>query len=454
MKRFLFLLVGVLVVLMPLGCVQVAPQPAAPAQPQEAAPAAEEEAAAPAEEAAPADQITLRALFMSQAGYQEGDIENITAEFEENNPGVNIELDFVAYEALHDKIVTAATSGAGTYDVVLMDCIWPAEFAAAQFILDVTDRISEEMRQDIWPGALEAVTYQGRMYGMPWLNDVLYLYYNEEMLKEAGFESPPKTWEELNEMGMAAKEQGLVEYPFIEYFQQEEGLTIAYAYYLFAFGGTFFNEDNSPAFNSPEGLAALQFMVDGMNNGLYNPASFESTYEEVRRTFSQGSSLFAVNWAYQLNLANDPQESQIAGQAKVALMPGQAEPSATINGGMGLAIMADSEHPEEAWNYIQYLSSQDVQKRYSQNALPIWTSLFSDPELQEMQPEVAREQNFIEVSQEQYKYIRNRPIVPFYSETSEIVAREVQAALSGNKTPEQALADAEQAVLDARALYE
>jgi multiple sugar transport system substrate-binding protein len=121
---------------------------------------------------------------------------------------------------------------------------------------------------------------------------------------------------------------------------------------------------------------------------------------------------------------------------------------------MGLAIMADSEHPEEAWNYIQYLSSQDVQKRYSQNALPIWTPLFSDPELQEMQPEVAREQNFIEVSQEQYKYIRNRPIVPFYSETSEIVAREVQAALSGNKTPEQALADAEQAVLDARALYE
>jgi multiple sugar transport system substrate-binding protein len=302
-----------------------------------------------------------------------------------------------------------------------MDCIWPAEFAAAQFILDVTDRISEEMRQDIWPGALEAVTYQGRMYGMPWLNDVLYLYYNEEMLKEAGFENPPKTWEELNEMAMAAKEQGLVEYPFIEYFQQEEGLTIAYAYYLFAFGGTFFNEDNSPAFNSPEGLAALQFMVDGMNNGLYNPASFESTYEEVRRTFSQGSSLFAVNWAYQLNL---------------------------------VAIMADSEHPEEAWNYIQYLSSQDVQKRYSQNALPIWTSLFSDPELQEMQPDVAKEQNFIEVSQEQYKYIRNRPIVPFYSETSEIVAREVQAALSGNKTPEQALADAEQAVLDARALYE
>ncbi len=405
-------------------------------------------------ESAAGGETTLRALFMAQAGYQQADIEAITAEFEEQNPGVNVELDFVAYEALHDKIVTAATSQAGTYDVVLMDCIWPAEFAAAGFILDVTDRISEEMKADIWPGALEAVTYQGRHYGMPWLNDVLYLYYNRDMLQEAGYDAPPTSWSELKEMAMAAKDQGLVEYPFIEYFQQDEGLTIAYAYYLSAFGGKFFNEDNTPAFNSPEGLAALQFMVDGMNEGLYNPASLESTYEEVRRTFSQGSSLFSINWAYQLNLANDPAESQIVGAAIVDLMPGEAVPSATINGGMGLAVMADSENPEEAWNYIQYLSSKDVQKRYAQNALPIWQSLFDDPEMAEAQPEVAQEQNFIEVSKAQYEHLFNRPLVPFYSETSEILAREVQAALTGTKSAEQALADAEAAVLEAKARFE
>jgi multiple sugar transport system substrate-binding protein len=450
MKKLWFVMLVVMAMVMLAACVQTAPEPAAPAEPAEQEPApAQEEAAAPAEE-----KMTLRALFMKQAGYQEGDIENITAEFEQANPNIDVELDFVAYEALHDKIVTAATSKAGTYDVILMDCIWPAEFAAAEFILDVTDRIPEDVKQDIWPGAMESVTYQGKLYGMPWLNDVLYMYYNEEMLKEAGFDAPPKTWEELREMAMAAKEKGLVEYPFIEYFQQDEGLTIAFAYYLFAFGGKFFNEDNTPAFNSPEGLAALQFMVDGMNDGLYNPASLESTYEEVRRAFSQGNSLFSINWAYQLNLANDPAESQIPGSAIVTLMPGQADPSATINGGMGLAVMADSEHPEEAWNYIQYLSSKDVQKRYSQNALPIWISLFEDPELQEMQPEVAKEQNFIEVSKEQYKYLRNRPLVPFYSETSEIVAREVQAALTGNKTAEQALADAETAVLEARERFQ
>ncbi len=425
----------ILIIILALLITACAP-PAAPVQQPAAEPAATEPEA-----------VTLRALFMKQAGYQESDIQAITDEFKAANPNINVELDFVSYEALHDKIVTAAASKAGTYDVVLMDCIWPAEFAAAEFILDVTDRIPAEMQADIWPGAMEAVTYKGRLYGMPWLNDVLYLYYNSEILQAAGFSKPPKTWSELLEMGMAAKEQGLVEYPFMEYFQQEEGLTIAFAYYLLAFGGQFFDADDNPAFNSPEGLAALQFMVDGMNNGLYNPASLESTYEEVRRTFSQGALLFSVNWAYQLNLANDPAESQIAGKAEIALMPGEAIPSATINGGMGLAVMADSKHPEEAWTYIQYLSNKDVQKRYAQNALPIWMSLFEDPELVEAQPAL------VSVSKEQYNFLKNRPIVPFYSETSRILAREVQSALTGGKTPEQALTDADDEIKALRNEY-
>jgi multiple sugar transport system substrate-binding protein len=394
------------------------------------------------------EKMVLRGLFMKQAGYQETDIEAITAEFEAQNPNIDVQTEYVTYEALHDKIVTAAASKAGTYDVVLIDCIWPAEFAAAGFVLDVTDKVSQEMRQDIWPGALEAATYQGKLYGMPWLNDVLYLYYNEEMLTAAGYDHPPKTWTELQEMSMAAVDKGLTDYPFIEYFKQEEGLTIAFAYYLAAFGGKFFDENNKPAFNSPEGHAALQYMVDGMNNGLYNPASLESTYEEVRRTFSQGESLFSVNWTYQLNLSNDPAESKIVGKSKLAVMPGEAATSATINGGMALSIPSDSKHPDEAWQYITYLSSPEVQKRYAKNALPIWISTFTDPEIVALQPEL------LEVSAEQYKYIINRPLVPFYSETSKIMSRELQAALTGSKTPEQALTDAETEILKVAEQYQ
>jgi multiple sugar transport system substrate-binding protein len=115
---------------------------------------------------------------------------------------------------------------------------------------------------------------------------------------------------------------------------------------------------------------------------------------------------------------------------------------------MALSIPSDSTHPEEAWQYITYLSSPDVQKRYAKNALPIWMSTFSDPEIVALQPEL------LEVSAEQYKYIINRPLVPFYSETSKIMSRELQAALAGNKTPEQALTDAETEILKVAEQYQ
>ena len=99
---------------------------------------------------------------------------------------------FVAYEALHEKIVTSAISGAGTYDIVLVDCIWPSEFATRGFLLDVTDRVAPEVRDDLYPAALQAVEHNGRLYGMPWINDCCYLFHNTKMLADAGIETPPR----------------------------------------------------------------------------------------------------------------------------------------------------------------------------------------------------------------------------------------------------------------------
>jgi multiple sugar transport system substrate-binding protein len=72
-------------------------------------------------------KVTLNNLFQQQAGYSAADLAGMTAAFEKANPHIKVNNTLVAYEALHDKIVAAAP--AGTYDVVLGDVIWPAEFA-------------------------------------------------------------------------------------------------------------------------------------------------------------------------------------------------------------------------------------------------------------------------------------------------------------------------------------
>ena len=100
---------------------------------------------------------TLSALFMAQAAYSEDDIRSMTEEFKAAHPGVDVKLEFVSYEALHDKIVLAQGAGDAGYDVVLFDVIWPAEFAKFNFLEDVSSRISADVKSKILDGAWTTV---------------------------------------------------------------------------------------------------------------------------------------------------------------------------------------------------------------------------------------------------------------------------------------------------------
>ncbi|HVI89572.1 MAG TPA: extracellular solute-binding protein, partial [Dongiaceae bacterium] len=128
---------------------------------------------------------TLNALFMAQAGYSESDVRAMTDAYIKQHPDVSVKLEFVPYEALHDKITLAAGSSDG-YDVVLYDVIWPAEFAENKILADVTDRIDAKTRAAVEDGAWTTVDYKNKSYGMPWSADSKYLFFNKDMLAKAG----------------------------------------------------------------------------------------------------------------------------------------------------------------------------------------------------------------------------------------------------------------------------
>jgi len=390
-------------------------------------------------------KVTIKGLYMKQAGYQMEDLEKWSADYEAMNPNIDVQIEYVAYDALHDKIVTAGASKSDTYDFVLLDCIWPAEFSEAGFLLDMTDMISEADKANYWSGVLNAMKYKGRIWGLPHLSDNHWFFYNKQMLADAGFDAPPKTWSELREIALIAKEKGVCEYPFIGGYSQSETLTCNFSFMLAAFGGEFFDDDNMPIFNGSEGVAALTYMTNGIKEGWIHPASLESYDEDIRRIFSSGESMFSVNWIYQLALANDPKESNIAGNACLGIVPGEVIESSCLNGGMGLGIMASSKHPNETFDFINYISSPEIQVEYANRAFPVWKNVFDDPRIAEAQPDA------YELSIKQFDYISNRPIVPFYTETSKILARNVQASLLGVKTPKQALDDAVAEIVKVRA---
>ena len=379
-----------------------------------------------------AEDVTLTALFMKQAGYSEDDVNAMTAAFTEST-GIKVEPTFVAYEELSPKILTSAATGG--YDVILGDCIWPAQFAKAGLVLDVTDRGEALDLDDIYQGALDATKYEGRYYGMPWLNDVKYMFVNTELLAQAGIEEVPATWDELVADAQAVKEQGICEYPIVGCYAQAECLICDYTCIAGSFGGAFVDENNQPTLNSPENVAALDFMAQNLANGLCNPKSLEMIEDDVLSTFAAGNAVFAINWTYQYAAMNDESQSSVAGQGVITPIPGTDQAaSATVNGGMPLMITAGSQHPDEAWEYMLFLASKEMQAKYCANALPIWKSLYTDEDVIATAGE-----EVVAASQVQFDYIVNRPMVPYYNELSVSMQSEIQKVLLGEKTAQEAL---------------
>jgi multiple sugar transport system substrate-binding protein len=381
-------------------------------------------------------QTTINALFMAQAAYSEADVRAMTAGFEQANPDIKVNLEFVPYEGLRDKTLLA--QGSGGYDVALFDVIWPAEFATNHVLMDVTDRITPDMNSGVFPGAWTTVEYQGHRYGLPWILDTKYLFYNKDMLAKAGISAPPKTWDELVQDAKTIKDKGILDTPIAWSWAQAEAAICDYATLVDAYGGKFLDDSGKPAFQADGGLKALQYMVESVKDGVTNPNSKEFLEEDVRRVFQNGEAAFALNWTYMFNLANDPKESKVAGQVGVEPAPGVdgISQASAVNGSMGLGITSTSKHPDEAWKYIVYMTSQPVQNAYAKLSLPIWASSYDDPAVSKGQ------EDLIAAAKVSLPLMFPRPTTPNYQELSNALQVGIQQAVLGAQSPEDALKEA------------
>lgn len=375
----------------------------------------------------------INALFMTQAAYSENDIRAMTSDFEKQHPDVKVNLEFVPYEALHDKIVAARGAGGNGYDVVLFDAIWPAEFSRFDLLQDVSSRIAADEREKIFPGAMNTVVYQGKTLGMPWILDTKYLYYNKAMLDKAGIKTPPASWQQVMDDAKVLKDKGIVKYPLVWSWSQAEALVCDYTTLVSGFGGSFY-QNGKLDFSTPASLKAVTLMKTSLDQGLSNPASREYLEEDVRKAFSNGDAAFALNWTYMYNMANDPKQSKVAGDVGIVPAPGDTpDKPGAVNGSMGLGIAKASQHPEEAWQYIHYLTSQPVQDKYAKLSLPVWKASYQDPA-------VAKDQeSLIAAADKSLNVMLSRPETADYSRLSNTLQQQLQSVLQGKATPDVAL---------------
>ena len=380
---------------------------------------------------------TISALFMKQAGYSDTDVAKMTADFKKVYPNVTVKTEFVAYEALHDKIVTSAL--AHTYDVVLIDVIWPAEFGSKKMVVDITNRWPASWTNDMLGGAVATAVYNKHYYGIPWILDTKYFFYNtEHMAKAKVDEASLDTWDGVMKAASAIKKAGLVKYPLAWSWTQSESMLCDYMQLLGAFGGQFLDASGKPAFNKGGGVQALEFMRKSIVDGLTDPVSTATAAEDdVRKMFSAGQISMGLNWTYMWAMANDPKQSKVAGKMKVLQTPaGPGGKRPGINGSMALSMSSGTKNPEAAWAYMSFLTSQKEQNAVAMDSLPVWKSSYTDPVVVKTSPAVVAQ------AKKELNDMILRPQVTKYNAMSLVIQAEVSKALIGQKTPQKALEDA------------
>ena len=323
------------------------------------------------------------------------------------------------------QFVQRQEAKSGECDVFSSDVIWTAEFASQKWLYDLTPYI-DTRRSEIIPATLETATFDGKVWGMPQQTDAGFLYYRTDQVK-----TPPATWQAV--YADAAAKDGIV-YQGAPY----EGLTCNFLELAFAAGGQVLSEDGKKSLiNSPENVKALKLMADAVKAGT--AARGVTTYmeEESRRYFESGKATYMRNWPYAYALGG--KAKAVKGKFDVVPFPEfEGGGKAGILGGHNQVVSVYSKNPGGALKWIDYLTGKEHQKLqlldFSQSSTLVAT--YDDADIQ-------KKYVFATQLRDAISQAKSRPVSPVYPQVSQAIYKNVNAALSGKVTPEQALQTAQ-----------
>ena len=341
--------------------------------------------------------------------------------FNKQNPDANVKLLELpeAADQQREQQIQRLQAKSDECDVLGMDVIWTAEYAAQGWLQDITDAV-EKRKDEFVPSTVETALYEDKYWAMPFNTNAGFLYYRDDEVSE-----PPSDWEGVYQQGQ--QDNGVVYQGF-----RYEGLTVNFLELLYSAGASVVNEDATEATaDSQEVRDVLTFMADGIKDGAAPKAVTTYKEEESRRAFESGNATFMRNWPYAYALGK---ESKIADDFAITTFPGYGgNEGAGVLGGYDLAISAYSKNPEGALAFMNFATSPDQQVIQASEATlpPVLTEVYSDPKVKKAMPFAADLLKAVEQAQP-------RPVSPVYPQISEAIFTNVYSALQGDASPDEA----------------
>jgi trehalose/maltose transport system substrate-binding protein len=276
-------------------------------------------------------------------------------------------------------------------DVYMVDVTWSG--IIAPYALDLGPTLGEAA-QEHFAAIVANNTVDGALVAMPYFVDAGLLYYRIDLLEKYGYDAPPQTWTELEEMAATIQAGERADNPYFWGFTWQganyEGLTCnALEWQVSHGGGAIVKADGRVSVNNSQTIAAFE-RARGWIGTISSPGIFTFMEEDSRAEWQAGNAAFMRSWPYAYALGQ-AEGSPIRGQFDVALLPRgdgpQAQHAATL-GGWQLMVSKNSHNKEAAMAYVRFLTSPEIQKRraLAMGNLPSIPRLYDDAELRQALP--------------------------------------------------------------------
>ncbi|TCL61924.1 carbohydrate ABC transporter substrate-binding protein (CUT1 family) [Hydrogenispora ethanolica] len=374
---------------------------------------------------AAAPKVKLRMWNIFPGAVQDA-FKSIVHDYNASQDKVEVVPEYIPLPELK-KQLSIGMAGDDLPDLVTVDNPDQAAFSAMGVFEDITQRLAKwKQVNKFFKGPIQSTIYNKRQYGLPFYSNCLALFYNETMLQEAGVK-PPRNFGQVMEATkkLTTKEHyGLA----ICAARSEEG-TFQFLPWLIASGGNFAKLDDAKA------TRALQMWTDLVKKGYMSKEVINWGQPDVEKQFAAGKAAMMINGPWQIsNLKKDAPDLKW----NVALFP-KDKKEASVLGGYNIAILKGKQ-VNESFQFLTYLCSKNVMAKFCRLSghLPARSDVAQDDTWQK--------DPILKTFMDQMKYAMPRGPHPKWPEFSGAIQIAIQEALSGFKTPAQALKDASKKV--------
>ena len=359
--------------------------------------------------------------YWETEGHQKA-LNHIIEEFNGSQDGITVEAKYVPF-ADFKKQLSIGASADELPDLVILDNPDHAAYAAMGIFADITDKFDVS---NYYEGPVNSCTLDGKLYGVPFGSNDLVLFYNEDMLKEAGCEVPT-TWDELLEAAKATTTDTVSGFAHCA-LQNEEG-TFNFLPWVWSTGAT------SYEINSEGGIKALTFEKELVDSGAMTKEAINWTQGDTMHQFIAGNLAMMINGTWQIPTMREEVPDM---NWNVAPIPQDKEQASGL-GGENYAVIAGGNE-DAAVKFLEFATTPET-CLYMMNAMGY---ISADTTIAENQFEGdAVYQVFVDEMQ----YAHARGPLPEWPSISDAISLAFNKVITGESSPEDAAEEA-QATID------